>query len=819
MEAIMSGNTSSKLASGRAVGAILGAAFGDALGWQNERISKSKALKQPQGRLQELRKWTRLNGGRFFPHEEIIEAGEYSDDTQLILCLSRSLLHGDLWWDHFTQIELPFWTLYERGGGGATKRAADTWIDGAMPWNPSRKSLDVKGYFDAGGNGVAMRVLPHIILFNESEDFKPVAINVMLDGIATHGHPRALLGAIVYSYALWVSLKRESKLGYGELIEDLIANVKTWSAFPERSTLLADWWDQANKVFKDYSKAWELTKKEILEYLDICRIEISKGALCIDDEVLQKIQCFNKKISGAGTVAAIAAVYLASRYAADPINGVIKAAFAIGSDTDTIASMTGGLLGCINGTDWLSAERDNIQDVVYLEKTALRLLSGDKNEPLHLDAIKRTSIKKWLANALKISDSGSAVLPDGRTAMVQCIPDYIGRSGKYKVELRKFLSADGQTLYIKNISKGIFSSESVLLSQPLDVNNNNNKYLPYPSKGEMLIYQTEDGRVKLDVRLENETLWLTQQMMADLFQTSKQNIGQHLKNIFDEGELKQNSVVKNFFTTAADGKQYSTNFYNLDAIISVGYRIKSLIATRFRIWATQQLKEYIIKGFVLNDERLKNPPVKNSFIPDYFDEMLARIRDIRASERRMYLRVKEIFSMAGDYDPTWSETTKFFSIIQNKLHFAATGMTAAELIHSRANALLPNMGLTSWQKDEIRKTDVTIAKNYLQEEEIDQLNRIVVMWLDFAEDQAKRRKQVFMKDWELKLDEFLKFNDRNILKNAGSISKKDADSHAQSEYERFTECRREYKELTGREESIKKLEDAARQLSNKDIKK
>ncbi len=216
-------------------------------------------------------------------------------------------------------------------------------------------------------------------------------------------------------------------------------------------------------------------------------------------------------------------------------------------------------------------------------------------------------------------------------------------------------------------------------------------------KGEFLLYQTDDGQVKIDVRLEDETIWLTQQMMADLFQTTKQNIGQHLKNVFAEGELVQYSVVKKFFTTAADGKQYNTNFYSLDAILSVGYRVKSLIATRFRIWATERLKEYIVKGFVLDDERLKNPPVAGSAIPDYFDEMLARIRDIRASERRMYLRVRDIITMAVDYDPSWSETTKFFSVIQNKLHYAATGLTAAELIHSRADAQLPHMGLTGPQ--------------------------------------------------------------------------------------------------------------------------
>jgi len=214
----------------------------------------------------------------------------------------------------------------------------------------------------------------------------------------------------------------------------------------------------------------------------------------------------------------------------------------------------------------------------------------------------------------------------------------------------------------------------------------------------------------------------------------------------------------------------------------------------------------------MDDERLKNPPVAGSAVPDYFDEMLERIRDIRASERRMYLRVKEIFAMAGDYDPSWPETTKFFSIIQNKLHFSATGMTAAELIKSRADHALPNMGLTNWKAGEVRKTDVSIAKNYLKEDEIDGLNRIVVMWLDYAEDQAKRRKQVFMKDWEQKLDEFLAFNDRKVLPDAGSVSKKDADDFAKNEYDRFAQRRREYKETLGQEESIKQLVAAAKWL-------
>jgi len=227
-----------------------------------------------------------------------------------------------------------------------------------------------------------------------------------------------------------------------------------------------------------------------------------------------------------------------------------------------------------------------------------------------------------------------------------------------------------------------------------------------PVKSEFLVYQTEDGRIKIDVRLENETVWLTQKHIAKLFQTTPQNITIHLKNIFNEGELEENATCKDSLQVQNEGERQvgrNQRFYNLDAIISVGYRIKSHVATRFRIWATQRLKEYIIKGFVMDDVRLKNPPAADSSLPDYFDEMLERIRDIRASERRMYLRVKEIFAMAGDYDPSEPETNKFFSIIQNKLHFAATGTTAAELIRKRADYSLPNMGLTSWKADEVCK--------------------------------------------------------------------------------------------------------------------
>ena len=339
-----------------------------------------------------------------------------------------------------------------------------------------------------------------------------------------------------------------------------------------------------------------------------------------------------------------------------------------------------------------------------------------------------------------------------------------------------------------------------------------------PTGGEVLVYRTEDGTIRLDVRLDDETVWLTQQMMAELFQSSKQNISHHIQAIYEEGELEPEATVKKYLTVRREGNRdvrRELDYYNLDMIISVGYRVKSLVATRFRIWATQRLTEYIVKGFTMDDERLKNPPVKDAAVPDYFDEMLARIRDIRASERRMYLRVREIFAMAADYEPTWSETTRFFSIIQNKLHFAATGMTAAELIKSRADHLLPNMGLTSWHGGEVRKTDITTAKNYLRAEEIDELNRIVVMWLDFAEDQARRRKRIFMQDWQQKLDDFLRFNERRVLPGAGTVSRKGAEDHARAEYEQFETRRREYREALGAADYVKQLEDAARRLPAK----
>ena len=340
--------------------------------------------------------------------------------------------------------------------------------------------------------------------------------------------------------------------------------------------------------------------------------------------------------------------------------------------------------------------------------------------------------------------------------------------------------------------------------------------LPQAPSGEFVMFTSRDGKVRIECRFESDTLWLSQAMIGELYGKAKATISEHIKHIFEEGELEQNSVVRFYRTTAADGKSYPVQFFSLPLVLAVGYRVRSTRGTQFRQWATRTLEEYLVKGFVMDDERLKNPPVGNSIVPDYFSEMLERIRDIRASERRMYLRAKEIFALAADYEPSNHETTQFFQIMQNKLHYACTGLTAAELISQHVDARLPNMGLTSFKGDEVRKSDVTIAKNYLKEDEITELNRIITMWLDFAEDQARRRKQVFLRDWQEKLDQFLEFNDRTVLTNAGKVTKTEADQRALAEYENFAQRRRQLKETEGERNNFNTLLEWQHRRSNKE---
>lgn len=304
---------------------------------------------------------------------------------------------------------------------------------------------------------------------------------------------------------------------------------------------------------------------------------------------------------------------------------------------------------------------------------------------------------------------------------------------------------------------------------------------------EIILYKTPNQDIKVEILVENETIWLPQQKIAELFDTTKQNVSLHVKNIFKSGELDENSVVKDFLTTASDGKNYKTKHYNLDAIISIGYRVNSTSATHFRIWATKILKEYIIKGFAMDDERLKNP--NQPFGKDYFDEQLERIRDIRSSERRFYQKITDIYAQcSSDYDACSEITKEFYATVQNKLHYAITGLTAAEIINQRAKSKEPNMGLTSWKNSPngaIRKSDVTVAKSYLSADELDMYNRIVEMYLNFAEFQAKSKKIMTQKDWIEKLHGFLTMNDRDILQDKGKITAKFAESLAISEYEKY----------------------------------
>jgi hypothetical protein len=300
------------------------------------------------------------------------------------------------------------------------------------------------------------------------------------------------------------------------------------------------------------------------------------------------------------------------------------------------------------------------------------------------------------------------------------------------------------------------------------------------NKNAFLLYQTEDGQTRIDVRMHDETVWLSLNQMAELFQRDKSVISKHIKNIFTEGELLAEAVVANFATTATDGKSYQVDYYNLDVIISVGYRVKSHRGTQFRIWATQRLREYLIKGFALDDERLKQIGGGK-----YFDELLARIRDIHSSEKVFWRKVLDIYSTSIDYDPNTEISREFFATVQNKMHWAAHGHTAAEIVNARADYSQPNMGLTSWTGTKVHRQDVEIAKNYLNEKELNILNRIVSFYLEFAELQALEQKPMYMQDWIVKLDDFLKTSGRDILNHSGNVSRKQALEKARAEYEKY----------------------------------
>ncbi|MER2626874.1 MAG: virulence RhuM family protein [Accumulibacter sp.] len=328
--------------------------------------------------------------------------------------------------------------------------------------------------------------------------------------------------------------------------------------------------------------------------------------------------------------------------------------------------------------------------------------------------------------------------------------------------------------------------------------------------GNLVIYQTEDGRARIECRLVDATVWLSQALMGDLFDRSKKTISEHLQNLFEEGELDQDAVVRNFRTTAADGRSYDVAYYNLEAILAVGFRVKSPRGTQFRRWANSQLRELIVKGFVMDDERLKNPGGW-----DYFDELLARIREIRASEKRFYQKVRDLFALSSDYQTREQETSLFFAEVQNKLLYAATRQTAAELIVARADPSQPNMALTTWSGSRVRKHDIIIAKNYLSADEVDTLNRLVVIFLEQAELRAKQQKDLTLEFWRSSVDRMLVSNDQPLLDGPGSVRHEDMKTIATERYEEFDTKRRKREAIAADAEDLKAIEDLEKELKKK----
>lgn len=327
-------------------------------------------------------------------------------------------------------------------------------------------------------------------------------------------------------------------------------------------------------------------------------------------------------------------------------------------------------------------------------------------------------------------------------------------------------------------------------------------------KQNIIIYKTQDGKVKLSLYAHDGSVWMNQNQIAELFDTSKQSISYHIINILEDNELDENSVVKNYLTTASDGKSYEVTFYSLDMILAIGFRVRSKRGTQFRQWANRNLKEYMIKGFVMDDDRLKNPDGR----PDYFDELLARIRDIRASEKRFYQKVRDLFKLSNDYDETDKATQMFFAETQNKLLFAVTNQTAAEIVVSRADAQKQNMGLTSWKGTIVRKGDVFTAKNYLTEDEIDTLNRLVVVFLESAELRAKNRQDITMDFWQTNVDKIIEFNDKKLLKDRGSVSKSQMEKIAGQVYEDFNNKRKIADAQEADLEDLKQIEMLEKQI-------
>ena len=434
----------------KAEAAFLAFAAGDALGWPQEIRRNTPTGSDEVAAHVEFRSWSRRSGGRFRPYEEIIQPGEYSDDTQLTLAVARSRTnHGAGWWKALTRIELPLWMLYERGGGAATKRSAASWARGCPPWK-SKRNEDIHRYFAAGGNGVAMRVLPHALFLAGEEDTSTLVHDVVLDGSATHGHPRALVGASVYAYAAWWLARRDGTLPFGELLDALIDGTSEWSLFPKSDQESKAWFEAANSATDTpYDVIWIRTVHEMKRLLEAARKGVQAGALADDHAVLNDLGCFGKT-KGAGTSSAAAAVYLVTRHAAQPVQGILSAAFEKGADTDTLAAMAGGLMGCLAGVEWLPRPWLQVQDAAYLRNLATQVTSGPTDaRQLPVEPVPAQSIPPELLEG----NERAVILGGTLQARATELPGPKPIAKSIAVRSWRLSTSFGQTMYVTDVRR------------------------------------------------------------------------------------------------------------------------------------------------------------------------------------------------------------------------------------------------------------------------------------------------------------------------------------------------------------------------------
>lgn len=437
----------------RSVAALLGTAIGDALGWPQEQSSHN-TRREPRSPEFSFRSWCRRSGGRFQPYEETIAAGEYSDDTQLTLAVGRSLVHGDGWFDYLTGVELPAWSLYERGGGRSVLRAAASWSANRPPWTSGREA-DSDAYFRTGANGVAMRILPHVIIGAQDPDFSQIGSRIVRDGCATHGHAVALVGALLHGFNLWSALRLEGPLGYGELLDRAQA-ADDWRSFDAQR--FPDGWLGARRQngSADVETEWQTAVKEALGYLDVARRGMESGPLATDDEVLHQLHVFDRKINGSGTISAVVAAFIASRSAANPPIGLLEVAFLRNADTDTLAAMTAGLLGAVGGSEWMGALRRDVQDASYIEALG-HALSADaprRRADKELRArLPKGSLDRWTRELERLSAGEEARSPDGRQLSLVAKEQLLSKTPKIDVTRYSLRTIEGQTIFVTRVRR------------------------------------------------------------------------------------------------------------------------------------------------------------------------------------------------------------------------------------------------------------------------------------------------------------------------------------------------------------------------------